>query len=236
MTAARIRSSTLVAVALVAALTACSSGSPSHSSSSASKPVTASATSSSGLVVGAAGAKAVLDVYEDPACTTCVGIEQTLVSDVRLFVSEGGLQINRHLEDALDAGDPAGHHFSLRADNALLCAGDEHDVDAVTSYVGTIFGFTSAGQPIRPATGRPAPTDAQLVAYARAAGVDADSAFTGCVTHETHAAFVQVATQAAKAKGLGGDQVGVYLNGTALDLTTVSEADLVQQIGAAAGA
>ena len=75
------------------------------------------------VVVGAANAKATIDVYEDFLCPFCGKFEQTYHQQIDQKVQAGELKVRYHMLPLLnDRSDPPG--YSLDAANAALLAAD----------------------------------------------------------------------------------------------------------------
>ena len=163
-----------------------------------------------GVVYGKKAA-ATVDVYEDAQCPVCESYEGQVGKTMQADVVANKAQVRYHLISFLDSSS-SGNRYSSRAANAAYCASDVSP-DAFHSYHSVLYG-TYNGQKTQPAEGGNGRTDAQLVAYGRAAGITGAklTTFASCVRNETHAALVQAITDKSSQDGVSGTPT-VFVNG-----------------------
>ena len=122
------------------------------------------------VVVGNAGAKVTLDVYEDFLCPACGQFEARNATAIEEKVKDGSVKVRYHLLNMLNAqSDPAG--YSTDSANAALCAADAGQFPA---FHASLF----AAQPEEGARGY---DDNQLVRLGQDVGITSGD-FAGCVT------------------------------------------------------
>jgi protein-disulfide isomerase len=189
------------------------------------------ATVANGVVVGKP-AKVTVDFFEDFQCPICNKFEQSAGSDVAAQIAAGRIQARYHTMAFLDEASN-GNRYSSRAANAALCASDV-SVAAFQKYHAILFGKDSKGQNNQPAEGTHGRTDAQLLQYAKQAGITGDNltTFQSCTTGQLHKAMVVAITDNASKRGVTGTPT-VFVNGK--QLKTVDKAHLDAAIAAIAG-
>lgn len=157
-----------------------------------------------GVRVGDAGEDAPdVRVYVDYQCPWCGLLESVSGPAMTEAAQDGDIRLTFTLMSFLDRNAERG--ASLRSANAALCADDQ---GAFVEFHETLF----AGQPEEEGEGW---TDAQLVGFGEAAGVDDIDAFTGCLADGTHFDYVRDMQTRANQDGVSGSP-RVFVNGTEL--------------------
>jgi protein-disulfide isomerase len=185
-----------------------------------------------GVVVGKPGAVTV-DVFEDFQCPICEQFEQTTHTDIAAKIKAGTIQARYHPMAFLDSAS-SGNRYSSRAANAALCASDIN-VDTFVKYHDILYGKDSSGKQVQPAEGSNGRTNADLMSYARQAGISGANltTFQSCVSGELHKALVQAITDNSSQRGVSGTPT-VMVNGKKLG--TVDKASLDAAVAAVAAA
>jgi protein-disulfide isomerase/uncharacterized membrane protein YphA (DoxX/SURF4 family) len=158
------------------------------------------ATVSQGVVFGKKAA-ATVDIYEDFQCPHCLEFEQSVGKTIDADVRANKAQVRFHTLAFLDSSS-SGNRYSSRAANAALCASDV-SVESFVAYHNVLYG-TYKGKQVQPTEGSNGRTDAQLEAYAGAAGITGAKLtdFDTCVSTEKHKALVQAITDNSSAHGV----------------------------------
>jgi protein-disulfide isomerase len=184
-----------------------------------------------GVVVGNRAAAVTVDVFEDFQCPICLHFEQTTHADIAAKVKAGTIQVHYHTMAFLD-GASKGNHYSSRAANSALCASDI-SVDEFVKYHDILYGKDSSGKQVQPAEGSDGRTDAQLLGYARQAGISGNNltTFQSCTSGGLHKALVAAITDNASKRGVSGTPT-VWVDGKKLG--TVDQASLDAAIAQAA--
>jgi protein-disulfide isomerase len=131
------------------------------------------------VVVGEAGAKVTLDVYEDFLCPACRAFEETYGDAIEKHVADGTLKVRYHMLPMLnDRSDPPG--YSMDSANAGLCAADAGQFPA---FHKSLFGD-------QPEEGSRGWDRQQLAALGEKLGIT-DAVFEKCVVNGTHNDLVQ---------------------------------------------
>jgi protein-disulfide isomerase len=160
-------------------------------------------------VTPAAGAPTV-DLYEDFQCPVCAQFEAALGSTVEGLASEGKIKLRYHVLNFLD--DKTGAHNSTPAANGAFCAAAD----------GKFQKFHDAVYAAQADEGTDV-TDAELAAWAAAAGITGDALTTWkkCVADGTYTRYVSSVNDAAfKVSGFQGTPT-MMINGKMQDLSTV---------------
>jgi protein-disulfide isomerase len=170
------------------------------------------ATVKNGVAVGPATAPVKVDVFEDFQCPICEKFEQSAHADVAAKIKSGQIQVRYHMMAFLDSSSN-GNRYSSRAANAALCASDVN-VDTFAKYHDILYGKDTSGAQVQPAEGSNGRTDAQLLGYARQAGLTGTNltTFQTCVNTEQHKALVEAITENASKRGVSGTPT-VMVNG-----------------------
>jgi protein-disulfide isomerase/uncharacterized membrane protein YphA (DoxX/SURF4 family) len=173
------------------------------------------ATVKNGVPYGQAAA-ATVDIFEDFQCPHCLELETSVGATLMADVLANKAQVRYHTLSFLDSGS-SGNRYSTRAANAAICASDV-SVDMFVKYHSILF--TAAVQPKEGSNGR---TDAELITYARQAGMTDEqvSTFTTCIKQEQHKALVQAITENASKRGVTGTPT-VIVNGKTLSSPTLA--------------
>lgn len=180
-------------------------------------------------IVANSGAKLVsgaptLDVYEDFQCPYCGAFEKAMGSTVRQMGASGQVRLVYHILTFLDAN--LGNDSSTRAANAATCAADQK---VFAAYHAAVF----AGQPEREGAGY---TDAQLRSFAQQAGLSGDrlAAWQSCYDARRHNQYVVSVQEQSGRDGVTGTPT-LKLDGTTLDVSTLTPASLAEAVKAHAG-
>lgn len=177
------------------------------------------ATVANGVTYGTKAA-ATVDVYEDFQCPNCRDFEQATAATLDQYVQANKAQVHFHLMAFLDSS--ANSNYSTRAANAALCASDV-SVDFFVKYHNYLYGKDAKGNEIQPPESGPGRTDAQLVSYAVAAGLQAKqkATFATCVDTEQHKALVAALNDRASKNGVTSTP-SVFVNGKKLGDPTLA--------------
>jgi protein-disulfide isomerase len=108
--------------------------------------------------------KAVVTFYEDFLCPACGNFEREYGPTVSKLIDSGAIAADYYMVGLLSR--PQNDDYSSRAANAAYCVADE-SIDAFRRFHTTLY--RSNLQPSE--TGTTFPSDAQLIEYARVAGV-----------------------------------------------------------------
>lgn len=168
-------------------------------------------------VTAAPGAPTV-DLYEDFQCPICSQFEAALGPTFQGLAQEGKLKLNYHVLNFLD--DKTGAENSTPAANGAFCAAADGKFQEFHNAI-----FTSQvaeGQDV---------TDAELGAWAAAAGITGDALTTWkkCVADGTYTKYVTSVNEAAfKIPSFSGTPT-VMINGEAVELNTIASPELLTQ-------
>lgn len=168
-------------------------------------------------VTAAANAPTV-DIYEDFQCPACASFEAALGSTFEEQATAGKIKLVYHVKNFLD--DNLRNDSSTRAGNAAFCASD---AGKFQQFHSTIF-------PNQPATEGDGFTDAQLRAFAEQAGVTGPALATWQLCHDAdkYVDYVNSVEEQSFADGVRGTPT-VRMNGTDVDLSTISTPELLTQ-------
>jgi protein-disulfide isomerase len=168
------------------------------STNGAAMAVPAGATSSGGILVGAASAPTDLIAFEDPQCPICGQFEKINGATLEVAVAAGRVRVEYRMRSFLGPE-------SVRADNALAAAQDEGSFEALREAL-------YANQPEEHTGGFTTP---ELLQLGRSVGLD-DAAFVDAVEHLTYRRWVEfVDAQASKDGDVGTPEL--RLDGTVLN-------------------
>jgi protein-disulfide isomerase len=157
---------------------------------------------------GAPATAPVLDLYEDPQCPVCKEFEALFGAQIDALVKANEAKVVVHTMTFLDAN--LRNDSSTRAANAAYCAADQ---GIFREYTEAVF----AGQPEQEGKGW---TDAELKAFASAAGVPDVARWQTCQSALTYKAHAAAVNDNALKGGVRGTPT-VQLNGTTLALDTL---------------
>lgn len=179
--------------------------------------VAPNATVDNGVVNGTKAA-ATVDIYEDFMCPFCEKFEQSAGPTLVQAVKDNRAQVRYHTLSFLDRFSN-GTKYSTRAANAAICASDI-GVDFFVKYHGVLYGKDKDGNKVQPAENSNGRTDAELISYAKQAGIPADkeTQFGTCVQTRQHAGLVQAITDRATQRGITATPT-VLVNGKKVDAT-----------------
>ncbi len=171
------------------------------------------ATVNNGIVFGKKAA-ATVDVYEDFQCPNCLNFEKDVHAQLDQDVRANKAQVRFHNIAILDSA--SNHNYPTRAANAAICASDI-SVETFIKYHNILFGDFK-GKQVQPPESGSGRTDAQLIAYASAAGISGAqlTTFDTCVTSQQHKSLVAAMTDAASKKGVTGTPT-ILVNGKSIN-------------------
>ena len=171
------------------------------------------ATVSKGVVFGKKAA-ATVDVYEDFQCPNCLNFEKAVSTTLDKDVRANKAQVRFHPISFLDSSSN-GNRYSSRAANAAICASDL-SVEKFVAFHNVLYG-TVGGKQVQPAEDSNGRTNAQLISYAKAAGITGANltTFQGCVTNENHKALVEAFTERSSRDGVTGTPT-IKVNGKSI--------------------
>ncbi len=160
-----------------------------------------------------AGAPTV-DLYEDFQCPACKQFEELTGSTVTSLAKEGKIVLVYHVKNFLD--DNLRNDSSTRAANAAFCAAD---AGRFQEFHDLVF----PGQPDREGAGF---TDAELLGFAQAAGIDGDAMTTwqSCVEDGRYDAYVDSVEQRSFTDGVRGTPT-VRIDGKDQELEAIASPD-----------
>jgi protein-disulfide isomerase len=217
----------VVGVVVAVALGARGSGTatPGATASAASALPVGATGPGGGIVVNPGKAKPgapTLDLYEDFQCPICGQLENLFGAQIRSLAAAGDIKLVTHTMSFLD--DNLKNDSSLRAASAAACAAD-------AGRFGPYHDAVYAGQPAKEGQGY---TDAQLVGFAKTAGItgSAFSTWQQCVKSGQHTAYVKAVQTQSEKDGVFGTPT-LKLNGKALDLQKLTPEYLTAQVKAA---
>jgi protein-disulfide isomerase len=217
----------VVGVVVAVALGARGSGTatPGATASAASALPVGATGPGGGIVVNPGKAKPgapTLDLYEDFQCPICGQLEKLFGAQIRSLAAAGDIKLVTHTMSFLD--DNLKNDSSLRAASAAACAAD-------AGRFGPYHDAVYAGQPAKEGQGY---TDAQLVGFAKTAGItgSAFSTWQQCVKSGQHTAYVKAVQTQSEKDGVFGTPT-LKLNGKALDLQKLTPEYLTAQVKAA---
>jgi protein-disulfide isomerase len=180
-------------------------------------PTPQAVSTSDGVVLGKAGAKVTIELYEDMQCPVCQQFEANAGSVVANAVANGNAVVHYHVISFLNHA--SANQYSSRAANAAYCAADAGQFKAYHDYL----------YQNQPAEGSAGPSDDDLVAAGAKVGITS-SAFGSCVTSGKYNSFVNAITDQANKDGVNGTPT-ILVNGT--EVNTFSAAAMQQAISAA---
>jgi protein-disulfide isomerase len=182
--------------------------------------VAVNASVDNGVVYGTKAA-ATVDIYEDFMCPFCEKFEQSAGPALVQAVKDNRAQVRYHPLSFLDRASN-GTKYSTRAANAAICASDI-SVDFFVKYHGVLYGDDKDGNKVQPAEGSNGRSDAELIGYAKQAGIPADKEtdFGTCVQTQRHVGLVQAITDKATQKGITATPT-VLVNGKKVDATAAA--------------
>ena len=177
-----------------------------------------------GIVVnpGAPANVPTLDMYEDFQCPVCAKFEEIFGLQLVDMVKANQIKLIAHPLSFLD--DNLRNDSSNRSANAAACAAD---ADKFLQYHTATF----QGQPTQEGAGY---TDAQLRQFAQTAGITGTALTTWdqCYTDKSHNQWVESVQTQSEKDGVNGTPT-IKLNGTAINLTGLTQASLADQVKAA---
>jgi protein-disulfide isomerase/uncharacterized membrane protein YphA (DoxX/SURF4 family) len=176
------------------------------------------ANATDGVIFGKKAA-AVVDIYEDFACTRCRAFAQAVDSKLENQVRANLAEVRYHPIAVLDSESP--NQYSTRAASASLCASDQGD-DPFVTYHDALFG-TLGDKPVQPAPGQPGPTNSKLVALGAPMKLASktETQFRNCVLSGQYNPLTQQMTDIASKRGIAGP-FAVYVNASRLSNPTAS--------------
>jgi protein-disulfide isomerase len=183
-------------------------------------PTPQAVSTSDGVVLGKAGAKVTIDLYEDMQCPVCQQFEASAGSVVRNAIAGGNVRVRYHVISFLN--DRSTNLYSSRAANAAYCAADASQFQAYHDYL-------YQNQPAENSAG---PSDDELVAAGAKVGIT-NPAFGTCVKSGKYNSFVADITDYSSKQGINGTPT-ILVNDT--QVTTFTGAALQQAISQALGA
>jgi protein-disulfide isomerase len=163
-----------------------------------------------------------VDLYVDFQCPICARFEQAFGEQLTVLTAKNEIRMVVHTMSFLD--DSLKNDSSKRAASAAYCAADQ---GAFAPYFAAVF----AGAPAVEGTGW---TDAELVRFGTTAGISGSGleAFTACVQAKAYLPHVAAVETSSEKAGVNGTPT-IKVNGTVLDLATLSEQSLADQVKAA---
>jgi protein-disulfide isomerase len=144
-----------------------------------------------GVVLGKAGAKVTIDVYEDFLCPACKQFEQSAGPVLKQYVDSGRVKARYRVVAFLNRASST--LYSTRAANAAYCAAD----------AGVFERFHDLLYANQPPEGGAGLSDDQLIAFGRQAGGIGD-AFAQCVHSRKYNDFVNDVTDTSSRNGISG--------------------------------
>jgi protein-disulfide isomerase len=170
---------------------------------------------STDLTVGAATAKATIDLFEDPLCPACGQFERTQGEQVTSAIRDGKLRVRFHMLNFLNSGSSS-RDYSTRAGAAMQCVAGEKNQDLFLKFHSELF----QQQPME--GGSTDHSNDDLAKIAKSAG--ANEATQRCIAT---GAQVEAATKAAQeslnqlSKAVGGNvsTPSVLLEGKKVELS-----------------
>jgi protein-disulfide isomerase len=163
-----------------------------------------------GLLVGNAGAKVTLQLWEDFQCPICKDFEATDGSQIAKWVADGTVKVEYHPVAILDRMSSS--NYSTRALNAAAAV-----INAKPSAFLQFHSLLYQNQPPENGSGLP---DSQLIDYAVQAGVDRAAVETA-ITGLKYQGWTQKVTNDFSVNGYTGTPT-VVVNGKVLSDTSVS--------------
>jgi protein-disulfide isomerase len=216
----------LAIVAVVAVVLISSASKEKQATSGGSAVPTGAAAMGAGIVANSgvtlASGAPTLDIYEDFQCPYCGILEKSMGSTIRELGSKGQVKLVYHVLSFLDAN--LRNDSSVRSANAAACAAD---AGVFQAYHDAVF----AGQPAREGAGY---TDAQLVSFARQAGLSGNRLTTWqkCYGDRAHNQYVISVQDQSGRDGVTGTPT-LKLNGSTLDVASLSPQSLTSAVKAA---
>ncbi len=215
----RVRIASVLAAVLLVAVAGAGVGIQAARASHPSGPTPQAVSTTTGVEVGPASPKVIVDMYEDFQCPICRQFEQTGGPVENQAVASGKVQIRFHVISFLDRSSK--NQYSSRAANAGYCAADAGLFEKYHDLL-----FTN-----QPAEGSAGPSDDQLIAFGRQVGATSTT-FAQCVRTNKYASFVKDITNQSSIDGVQGTPT-VLVNGTTL--TNLSGTGLQTAISGALG-
>jgi protein-disulfide isomerase len=160
-----------------------------------------------GIMLGAADAPVLVEVYEDFMCPACGRFEEAAGSALREMTADGNVRVVFRPMAFLDGASTT--RYSTRASNASACA---VDAGRFPAYHARLFA-------VQPEEGGPGLSDAQLVALGTDAGISGQE-FADCVENLDFLPWTQRATDAASKAGVVQTPT-IRVNGEALAVATL---------------
>jgi protein-disulfide isomerase len=142
-----------------------------------------------GVTVGRDGARATIELYEDPQCPACASFEQQVGPQLAVWAKAGTARVKYHVVAFLDGQSST--KYASRAAGALYCAADAGQFIA---YHDLLYGN-------QPAEGTAGLTDDDLVSLGSRAGITG-TGFPDCVRTKKYADFVSRISEQASRDGV----------------------------------
>lgn len=184
----------------------------------------ASASEAGAVVIGDRNAKVTVSIYADFMCPYCGQFERANGTDLTAAVESGKAKLEIHPMAFLDP-QSSGTKYSTRAANAFVTV-----ANADPALAWKFDRLLYANQPEEGSSGL---TDAQLVDYAKQAGVP--DSVTATFSEQTYVPWVQKVTDQAFASGITGTPT-VKINGQVFNGDLYSVGPLTAAIDQAASA